>query len=203
MPRSPRSLSNQTGSSLAWNLVVHTAKSHAAFSLTTLPGRKLPEHDYLLTGTSYTLAATYAVSSLGQMQVSDAVAASTMHANVTHETTNEVLSMHHTDSQHAHVDFGNEGDAGEHILSSASDQDDGTFEDVTDVQPCSDHAAPAAAAAAETNSSIIDPGINGKSTEAWVAQFFAQSRLHYIGSWQQRCPIPLQPALLSHITNAV
>ena len=166
---------------------------------TTFSGRKLPEHDYLLIERSSALAVTHGVCNLGQVQVSDVVTAGTALTNFTHESANEDLSIQHPDSQQAHVEFDNEEDAGEDMLSSALDQDGSLFEDVTDVPYCN-NAAPVAAAATEITS---DPGINGKSTEAWVAQFFAQSRLHYIGSWQQRCYIPTHCNRLSTDSNVI
>jgi hypothetical protein len=92
---------------------------------------------------------------------------------------NEVLSEASPVIQQRRLESDEDGDAGEIPFSS---DDDGPFEAVADTV----HLAPAAAAASDSVPSFPDPGINGKSTEAWVAQFFAQSRLHYIGSWQQR-----------------
>jgi hypothetical protein len=52
--------------------------------------------------------------------------------------------------------------------------------------PFANETAATAATAASDTALYPDPGISGRPTHAWVAQFFAQSRLHYIGSWQQR-----------------
>ncbi len=94
-------------------------------------------------------------------------------------TKTEVLSKVSPVNQQRCLVSDDDGDAGEILFSS---DDNGPFEAVTDTI----HVAPTAPAALDTIPSFPDPGINGKSTEAWVAQFFAQSRLHYIGSWQQR-----------------
>jgi hypothetical protein len=104
-------------------------------------------------------------------------------SRVAHVNTGDDLSAPPLKCQQVHNFLENEED-GHNIMISSGSYSEGEFEDL-DAPPIYETAS--AAVAPETvQSHPADPGINGKSTEAWVAQFFARSRLHYIGSWQQR-----------------
>ena len=78
--------------------------------------------------------------------------------------------------------------AGE-VMDSIGSENAGMFEIFTEKSHLNELALTVTAASA-SGKDELDPGINGKTTEAWVAQFFAQSRLHYIGSWQKRFHTP-------------
>ena len=174
---------------LAWKLVSYV-ESFARAVDTLFSGRKLPEHDFLLIGNPLAVGVTRA-SKPGHVLVSRGNLSGTAVPSVSHEATNEefLLSMSH--GQQAHEVIHNEGDTGDIVFSGSDDA--GPCEDFME-HPHLNKLAPAVATASETNPSSLDPGINGKTTAAWVAQFFAQSRLHYIGSWQQRCRTPFPSA---------
>jgi hypothetical protein len=119
----------------------------------------------------------------GHVHLSGGNAAGVFSPSVTREATTNEESMN--DSNGVQDD---DEVAGE-VMDSIGSQNAGMFEVFTEKSNLNELALPVAAASA-SGKDELDPGINGKTTEAWVTQFFAQSRLHYIGSWQKRFHTP-------------
>ena len=191
MQQTPRKLSNRIGLLLAWKQVFNV-EFFVHVVDTLFSGRKLPEHDFLLIGNPLTVGVTRS-SKPGQVLGSPGHLSGTSFPSVVDETTNGEFVLNISQGQQAHVV--NTEDTGDIVISESDDA--GPCEDFLDRHHLN-KLAPAVATASDANS-FPDPGINGKTTDAWVAQFFAQSRLHYIGSWQQRCRTPFPSASFWHI----
>ncbi len=154
-------------------------------------GRKLPEHDYLLVPNSSRVSVADACRS-GHVQLSCGDVAGTAFPSVARESTDEETSMNASDGQHAHVVVNEETGR---TSTARSIMSSGSHHTALPGKPLLNNVTSVVTVASEAEPAIVDPGINGKTTEAWVAQFFAQSRLHYIGSWQQRCWPTFHPLL--------
>lgn len=124
----------------------------------------------------------------GHVHLSGGNAVGVFSPSITREPTTNEEPMN--DSNGVQELFMNDDDevAGE-VMDSIGSQNAGMFEVFTEKSHLNELALTVAAASA-SGKDELDPGINGKTTEAWVAQFFAQSRLHYIGSWQKRFHTP-------------
>jgi hypothetical protein len=127
----------------------------------------------------------------GHVHSSGANAVGVFSPSVTREaTTNAELSMNDSNGLQElfMIDDDDDEVAGD-VMDSIGSRNAGMFEIFTEKSHLNELAQTVAADSASGTDSL-DPGINGKTTEAWVTQFFNQSRLHYIGSWQQRFHTP-------------
>ncbi len=164
-------------------------------------GRRLPEHDYLLIANSSRASVAHACTS-GYVQLSCGDVAGTALPSVARQATDEETPMNASDSLQPHVVVNEERgrtSTASSIISSGSHHT--ALPDVFAGKSPLNNATPLVTVVSEAEPALVDPGINGKTTEAWVAQFFAQSRLHYIGSWQQRCWPAFHPLLFGILTS--
>ncbi len=148
--------------------------------------RRLSEHDYLLIGAPSSGACAHQ-GNLGKVESSNPAVARAALASDDLEASTREFPVDVTCSQQEHAAVDSESgfwQGSNHCKTHHSAPCELAAE-----MPVANQAAVAAATAVDALL-FPDPGINGKSTHAWVSQFFAQSRLHYIGSWQQRSIFP-------------